>query len=248
MRFDDARPPNGRRPSPFAAWRGAAWAYVALFALAGFAFWPKYLSQLGGPIDPYTHAHAIVATGWCLLLVAQPLLATRDVAAHRALGLATYALAPAFVLAAVLLAHARFRAMDEATFRQEAPTLFLPLSAALLFSVSFFLAVRHRRETPLHARLMVLTGLPMIDPVLGRVLFFFLPPLPHPLLYQAVTFGLTDLVVLLMFFVPPASARVRRAYAAPAALFVLAHAFWFTLAQGPAWVPFAAWFRSLPLP
>ncbi len=241
----------GERPaaaSPLAAFRNASWVYVLLLAMAVPAFWPLYLSKLGGPIDRFTHAHAAVATAWCGLLIAQPLLAARNLAAHRLLGRASYLLAPAFVVASVLLAHQRFRAMDEATFAREAPTLFLPLSAAFLFSVAYGFGVGYRRAMPLHARFMILTGLPMIDPVLGRTMFFHLPALPHPLHYQAITFGLTDLVVVALLFVPRATKGVRLAYGLPAALYPAAHALWFTWVQGPGFLPFASWFRSLPLP
>lgn len=238
---------RARRSGCLVDFRWAAWGYAFLFALSGFAFYPKYFSRAPRDVDLYTHAHAAVAVLWVGLLVAQPLLARRNLALHRRLGRFSYFLAPAFVVAALLLAHQRFRAMDEKTFRQEAPSLFLPLSAVVLFTVSYALALVHRRHTPLHARFMVLTGLPMIDPVLGRTMFFYLPELPHPLVYQAVTFGLTNAIVVALLFLPAPSRTFRFRYAVPAALFPGLHVLWFTFAQSPAWVPIAAWFRALPL-
>jgi hypothetical protein len=228
--------------------RSAAYSYFGLLILAGFAFWPLYLSRLGTDIDPYTHWHALLATCWCALLIAQPLLIPRHRKAHRRLGAASYVLAPAFGIASLLLAHARFRAMNEAKFQDEAASLFLPLSAVFLFAVSYALALHYRHTMPLHARFMILTGLPMIDPVLGRILFFYGPSLPNPLLYQAITFGLTDLIVLGLLVWPHIPHRFRTAYGFPAALFPVAHLGWFTLAQSSGWLPFASWFRSLPLP
>src|SRR5512133_2894592 len=108
---------------------GAAYGFLALLLLAVLAFWPRYLSLLGSPIDPYTHLHAAFATLWCLLLISQPLLVRRHRQLHRRLGGLSYVLAPGFAAASLLLAHSRFRAMDEATFQKEAPSLFLPLSA-----------------------------------------------------------------------------------------------------------------------
>jgi hypothetical protein len=227
--------------------RPAAWGYAALLALAALAFWPKYLSQRPAGVDIYTHAHAFVAVVWCLLLVAQPLLVARHLEIHRRLGRVSYAIAPAFVIVSLRLANFRARVMDESTFRREAPSLFLPLSASVLFAISYALAIYYRRRTPLHARFMILTGLPMIDPVIGRILFFFGPALPHPLLYQAITFGVTDLAVVALLFVPPANRRVRLLYGAPAALFPAVHVLWFTFAQTESWLPVAGWFRRLPL-
>ena len=64
----------------------------------------------------------------------------------------SYVLAPLSVAVSVLLARSRFRAMDEATFAGEAPTLFLPLSAAALVGLSYSLAIACRKVAPLHGR------------------------------------------------------------------------------------------------
>ncbi len=225
----------------------ATYGFLALFLLATLAFWPRYLSLLGSPIDPFTHLHAVFASLWCLLLIVQPVLVRMSRPLHRRLGAVSYVIAPCFLVASVLLAHSRFHAMDEATFIQEAPNLFLPLSAVVLFSVSYVLALRHRQTMPLHARFMIATGLPMIDPVLGRLLFFFGPALPHPLHYQLMTFLVTDAVLLALVLRPPLAPSLRAALFVPAALFPILHIAWFTIAQRPEWLPFATWFRRLPL-
>jgi hypothetical protein len=223
--------------------------YLLLLAMSGFAFWPRYLSRLGGTssIDPYTHVHAVLATAWCALLIVQPVLASRRLAWHRLLGRASFVLAPAFAVAGVLLASQRFRAMNEATFHQEVASLFLPLSAVALFVFSYSLGFYYRRQRPLHARFMLLTGLPMIDPVLGRVLGIYGPAFRNPLMYQAITFGLTDVVVLILVFFPRPSPSPRARFALLASAFPLAHVLWFTFVQSSGWVPIASWFRRLPL-
>lgn len=229
--------------------RGAAYSYLALLALAALAFWPLYLSRLstGKGIDPYMHWHALLAVCWCALLIAQPLLIRGHRHVHRRLGAVSYFLAPAFAIASLLLAHAHSRAMNAARFQHEAASLWLPLSAVALFLISYTLALYYRRTITLHARFMILTGLPMIDPVLGRVLFFYGPSLPNPLLYQAITFGLTDIIVLGLLVWPRMSNPLRVIYAVPALFFPLFHLGWFTFAQSRRWLPFAFWFRGLPL-
>jgi hypothetical protein len=185
---------------------------------------------------------------WCGMLIAQPLLVRggrRDL--HRALGVASYGLVPLLLVASLLLAHTRFRVMDEATFQAEAPNLFLPLSAALLLALAYALAVANRRSPALHARFMICTSLPMIDPVVGRLLAFYLPPLSHSLLYQAVTFGATDLILLSLAVQDRREGRARWVFPAMLAPFITMHVLWFTLAQSHLWRPIAAWYRSLPL-
>jgi len=84
-------------------------------------------------------------------------------------------------------------------------------------------------------------------PDLGRLLAFYLPPWPNDLLYQAVTFGATDVILLILAFRDRRDARVRWVFPAMLLPFGIAHVLWFTFAQSARWLPIAAWFRSLPL-
>lgn len=243
--------PSGRRrgSAAYEAFRVSGYAYLVLLVAAAFAFWPRYLSILPSGPDWYAHVHAMAATAWCLLLIVQPLLAGAGRwQLHRRVGTLSYAVAPLLAIASLLLAHARFAVMPLATFEVEAPNLFLPLSAVFLLALSFSLAIVFRRTLPLHARFMIATGLTMIDPVLGRVLYYLAPPISPPLLYQAITFGVADVVLIVLLWRPRMTSGQRRIFAAAAAAFPLAHAAWFTVVQGPAWLPVAAWFRSLSLP
>lgn len=74
------------------AWR---WC-LALIGLTIIAFWPGYLSRIGGE-KVTSHFHAITATAWMLLLAAQSRSIDRgERARHRSLGLAIFALVPLF--------------------------------------------------------------------------------------------------------------------------------------------------------
>ena len=228
--------------------RTSGYWFAALFVGALFAFWPRYLSRFGEDIDRYTHFHAAVATVWCLLLIVQPFLiraGRRDL--HRRLGVLSWAVGPLLVAASLLLTNARFRAMDSSTFAAEAVNMYLPLQASVTFAWAWALAMAFRRTTPLHARFMIATGLVLLDPVGGRLLYYYGPPLANPAHTQILTFGLADLILLGLLWRPRMAPRPQRIFAAGAALFPLVHAGWFTLAPGPAWTKFAAWFRDLPL-
>lgn len=122
--------------------RNSGYWFLALLLAAGFAFWPHYLSRFEEDIDSYTHFHAAVPTAWCLLLIVQPfLIRTGRRALHRRLGALSYALALLLVVASMLLAHARFQAMDAATFAAEADALYLPVQAVVLFGLAYALAM-----------------------------------------------------------------------------------------------------------
>ena len=75
----------------------------------------------------------------------------------------------------------------------------------------------------------------------------FGPALPHPLHYQLMTFLVADAVLLALVLRPPLAPSFRAAFFVPAALFPILHIAWFTIAQRPEWLPFATWFRRLPL-
>src|SRR5256885_15767933 len=99
-----ATAPARRRPLTFV---GSAPYFAALFLVALIAFWPSYLSRIARA-SGYTHLHAATASAWMLLLVAQPLaIRTRRLAWHRALGRASYVLAPLVVVSMILLAHSK---------------------------------------------------------------------------------------------------------------------------------------------
>lgn len=228
--------------------RDSGYYFLALLGAAVAAFWPKYIARPAAEIDAYTHLHAVVMVAWCALLIAQPfLIRARRQSVHRVLGVVSYFVAPAVVVASLLLAHHRFRSMDDSTFAAEARNLYLPLSAVALFAIAYGCGVLFRRKPELHARFMVCTSLTMIDPVVGRILAFYVPPLPGYLYYQAITYGLTDLILLHLAIRDRARPHTRWAFGVMLLVFLAAHALWFTWAQAEGWVQVARWFRAVPL-
>ena len=220
--------------------------FAALTAVAIAAFWPRYLSRPMGDSDAYTHLHALAMTAWCGLLIAQPfLIRAGRRPLHRVLGTLSYGLVPFLLAVSLLLAHSRFRVMDEATFAVDASFLYLPISAVFLFGVSYGLAVVYRRQPALHARFMVGTALTLIDPIVGRVMGFYLPPFDSPQVYQAITFGGTDVVLVGLLLRD--RRELRWAFGVMLGVFVPVHLVYFALAHGDGWRAFAQWFRALPL-
>ena len=220
----------------------------ALLLLASVAFWPMYLSKDWAAIDRYTHAHAFLGTLWMLILIVQPFLILRGHRiAHRIVGRTSLIVAFGFSLSGLLLAHFRASRMTEAAFAKEGIYIYLPLAIALLFAAACLLGFRWRRSVPVHARFMLSTALLLIDPVLARIMFFYLPPLPSLQLYQGITFTLIAAVMAYLVNSLPPQAPGRTWYrnfclgaAAILALF-------FAVPYTSAWLAFVNWFRSLPL-
>lgn len=183
-----------------------------------------------------------------MLLIAQPLsIRYRRLALHRALGHCSYVLAPLFVLAGVLLSHYRLASMNDETFAAEGYSHYLPFYASVVFALAYALGLRYRRVPKVHGRFMLLTAMPLVDPVIGRVLFFYFPPLPSPWLYQAVTFSLATATAGLLVFSYRALPTPRRALVTYFALLVALEVGWFTFALTAPWLYVVAWFRGLPL-
>lgn len=225
-----------------------AFGSIGLLVLTVLAFWPTYLSKPLGQADAFTHLHAIVGALWLMLLLAQSfLLRIGKRGLHKRLGRVSYAVAPLFVMSAVLLAHYRFSRMDAPTFHREAHTLYLPLSAALLFAAAYGLALAYRKRMQLHSRFMACTGILLIDPVLGRALAFHVLELPQFWHYQVITFGIECVLVLALLRSLSATSPDRHVFAGFAAAFVTVQLAWFALPETPAWLAFAQWFRHWPI-
>lgn len=224
---------------------------LGLFGLALLAFWPEYIVKL-----PHTlldqNLHGTAMTLWFAMLITQPLLiryGRRDL--HRLLGRTSYVLFPLTVLTILLLAHHDLTLMKDAAFWRFGQSAALPLTSAGIFATAYALAIRHRRQTALHARYMIATSFALIPPIFVRLFAHYLPLVPG-----FVAFIVAD--VLVADLVPAWLAWRDRHVAGPAR-----HAFRIVLAQQVAWQalffvlvmvrphPFLQalhWFRGLPLP
>jgi hypothetical protein len=212
------------------------------------AFWPLYLSRPLAASDRYTHFHAITGSLWLCLLIVQPLAIQRyRFTLHRSLGRSSFVLAPLFFIAGILLSHHRLASMDETTFAVEGYSHFLPFYASVVFGTAYLLGLKYRHLPDAHGRFMLLTAIPLIDPVVGRILFFYFPPLPHPLLYQAVTFSLETIVAAVLVFSYKGAAQPRRALLGYFVLLLTLETGWFTFAWTEAWLYLVGVFRGLPL-
>lgn len=222
-------------------------AAIELLALSGAAFWPGYLSKLrdaGG----YTHVHAVLGAAWLLLLAAQPLLirASRR-AAHRFVGRVGVAVGVAFVVSGVLMAHHSLVRMEPEQFAREGRFVYLPLAMAAIFAVALLMAVRWRSVPAVHGRFMAATALPLLDPLIARLLYFFGPPLPADFLYQVPAFLLVALVLSGLLNSLPAAAQGRaplRRFAWGVAVLLLG---FFAVPHTAAWHALVTGFRDLPI-
>jgi hypothetical protein len=222
-----------------------SWKFFAAFlALALLAFWPTYLSQVRAS-GFHTHLHAASAAAWMLLLVLQSwAIGARRVALHKLFGKLSYLLAPLVLVSILLLGHERIRGIEGEAYAIQTYILYLQLSLAVLFGLSYGLAIWTRRSVALHSRFMVCTALTLVDPVVIRLLFW-IDPTPE-WNYQWLTFGLTDLVLVALIWAERSNRAGRRVFPSMLALFVLVQApALLGLTDGSLWQGFARWFAGL---
>ena len=224
------------------------WPYfAALFVITFLAFWPSYFSPGLGTSSVYTHLHASTAALWMCLLIIQPwLIRTYRFDLHRAIGVVSYVLVPVVLISMLLLANFRIRSASEANYPIQTYLLYLQLSLAIVFAISFALAMVYRRNSELHARFMVCTALTLIDPVFARLLFSIIPDAVQ--YHQWMTSGLTDLLLIFLIFAERRNRSGRWVFPLMLVVFVLAQLpalLWMT--NLPIWQTFANWFRTVPL-
>ena len=226
---------------------------IAIFAfgmtlLSAAAFWPLYLSKSWASIDRYTHAHAVLGTLWMLILVVQPVLIhLGHRLAHRMAGRVSLFIAVGFVVSGVLLTHFRVSRMTDAAFSKDGIYIYLPLAVAVLFAGACALGFRWRVSGRVHARFMLSTALLLVDPVVARMMFFYLPPLPSDHLYQGITFTVITAAMVYLVRSLPQQAPGRIWYRNYCFGAVVILALFFAVPYTAPWKTFVDWFRALPL-
>lgn len=158
-----------------------AWLFiVALIALTLFAFWRSYFGVLSTAPAGF-HIHGVTATLWMLLLLAQSWTPHRDqMAAHRFVGRLTFVAAPLFAAGAMGVLHSMAVATRDGSPFYALWGVKLSVLDALAFGAVLYavaMALRHRRNVRLHAGYMLSTALPLVSPVLGRVVNQTIPGL-----------------------------------------------------------------------
>jgi hypothetical protein len=235
----------GRVSSTLPLW--LALAAGTMLVLAGFAFWPQYLSRIGAA-DDYTHVHAGLGLAWLLVLIVQPLLIrARKFSVHRIVGRGALALGAAFVIAGVLATHRGASRMDAETFAREGYFVYMPLVLTALFAAALVLAWVWRAVPAVHGRFMACTPLAFADPLLARILGFYFPPLPAEFLYQVPALLVVAGVQLTLLYTLAASAPGRDAFRGFVVATIAALLLFFVTPYSSTWFAFVSGFRSLPI-
>jgi hypothetical protein len=208
-------------------------AFGALLVLLSVAaFWKPYFSHPTTIAEPYVHGHVFFVTLWMSALIVQPLLIrARRFDLHRAIGHASFALAPLVGVSALLLAHSRFSRMDQTTFARSAFTLYLPLMSTTAFLATYALALAFRRRRTTHAAFMLGTALALVEPIAVRLIFFYTSAGEVHWIYDVIGIAMVGAILVGLVVLSGEGRPARNAFIALLVLFGTLSAGWFTLRE-----------------
>ncbi|HSY36244.1 MAG TPA: hypothetical protein VK814_10880 [Acidobacteriaceae bacterium] len=161
--------------APSAVWLGLLW----LGMILGFGFdFSRFLHE-HPPAPRILYVHAVVFTGWMLLLTAQVLLVLRDrIAWHRKLGWFLAGWAVLMVILGPWGAMASQAAMLNTPF-SDPPFLSVNVANMVGFVAVLCCSIAQRKNPAAHKRLMILTTVAICDPGFARFSGYLWPHEPH---------------------------------------------------------------------
>lgn len=154
--------------------------YVGFVLLVIFAgFWASYFSPIAS-VPTAFHVHAVTASTWLLLLIAQSLAIHRRMnSLHRTMGLASLALFPMLIFGLTMIINVsadRFAANEDPGIVYLAPSFGIGMAVAIAaYLVLFYQALKTRRSVKLHAGYMLATPLILFESPFSRAMDRFFP-------------------------------------------------------------------------
>jgi len=227
----------------------------AVFLLSFWAFWPAYLSGALTQVDWRVHFHAVALSSWCVLMVIQAyLIRSNRRSIHKQIGKLSYVLAPLVVIASLTAAH-NFLGR-EALANYEPYILAFVLGLAAQFAFGYAFAIYHRRNSLLHARFVICTALPMVPPILDRIMVYYVLPPPRagflPAIegfptYEFVSYAVVNGVLVALSIWDWRSRRRLNVFPVVLGAFVVFQGLPVLIYGTAAWGRFYEWFLGLPL-
>lgn len=152
--------------------------FVLLVILTGF--WASYFAPIASPMPLGFHVHAITASTWLLLLIAQSLVIhRRHRALHRTMGLASFALFPLLILGFAMIINVtadRYAAKESEFIAYLGPSFGIGMGVAIAaYLTLFYQALKTRRNVKLHAGYMLATPMILFESPFSRAMESFFP-------------------------------------------------------------------------
>lgn len=175
-------------------YRNLGFILLLMIPITFWGFYQNYFSKLPEfeNINFYIHVHALIASFWMLLLIAQPfLIRYKKYDLHRRLGRTSYFIFPLLILSFIPLIINMYNNGD---FNR----LLFPLMDVSLLLIFYTLAIRHRKNMAIHMRYMIAIPMVFLSPTLGRILDLLLR---HPFIDSGhILYGSINLLLLALIF------------------------------------------------
>lgn len=151
--------------------------FVLLVILGGF--WASYFAPIGD-VPLAFHVHALTAMSWLALLIVQSVaIHARKNAIHKGLGRASFVMFPLLIAGFVMIINvsaARFAAQESPFIAVLGPSFGIGMAIAIVaYLTLFYLALRNRRTTKLHAGYMLATPMILFESPFSRLMGAFFP-------------------------------------------------------------------------
>ncbi len=218
---------------------------LALMVVAWLGFGPSYFNQLfiaEADFSLYFHFHAACMVLWVGMAFVQPVLIRYGkMQLHRKVGRISYLVFPIMIISILMLVHSQLKLADEIY----GAALLIPFKDIMAMTFTYSLAIKFKHHAGRHARWMVATMIPMIEPSLIRLFFNYLPPslVDHSYL---LTILVVDGVILTCFLANWKRPQYRGIFLFLLAYMVGIQAIILTNATEQPWlVSFARWYASL---
>jgi len=220
--------------------------YFALALLTAIiGFYPSYFGRLT-QTDVAHHFHGLTATAWMLLLITQGwLFRQRRWTLHRRLGRGSLLLAPLFLVSGLLMIHAMLRSANGFSQTFGARLAFVDMTTLAYFALAYGLAIRWRKNRPIHARLMASTAVLVLPPALARVLAGLVPGITSFASAFNWSYIITELIVLALIIHDVRSDRWRAPYPALLALLFVQHLSFGVTPTVTGWSRLCAWVGTI---
>lgn len=169
--------------------------FLLIIPITFMGFYLPYFSQF--PSFPeinsnFIHIHAIIASLWLGLLIAQPfLIHNKQYQWHRKLGRASYLLFPILILSFLPLMHINY-------VRGDFANLLFPIMDMILLNIFYISAIYNKKIIAVHMRYMIAIPMVFLSPTLGRIIDYYVTssnPLSGNILYGGICLLLMGLIL-----------------------------------------------------
>ena len=221
--------------------RQVTYLFPLMLVLVVLGFLPTYFAVL--PSTRVTlHFHALLMLAWMGTLIAQGVLVrTRRMTWHRRVGKASYVIAPLIVLFGFVVMRESLGGPGSEHSRQALRNLTLSLLAILQFGLTYALAIYYRRDTQLHARFMISTGLILMGAGTIRIFRDSVPWISRFPMAANANFILLEVFTVALILNDLRLGRIRAPFVLLLTLFVSNHVLYWTAADLGWWQTLARW-------